>query len=180
MLGDVATDEVLVRVHSECLTGDVLSSLRCDCGPQLRSALTSIADEGRGVVVYLRGHEGRGIGLLNKLRAYSLQDDGLDTVDANVALGLPVDSRDYSPAAAILAHLGVRSIRLLTNNPDKVEAMSRAGWTSVTEVVPMPSPPNPHNARYLATKAARLGQHTIRALPGGIQEDKDSEPDNRL
>ena len=153
--------DVLVRVHSECLTGDVLGSLRCDCGPQLDAALRSVAEEGRGVVVYLRGHEGRGIGLLHKLAAYGLQDDGRDTVDANLDLGLPVDSRNYGTGAAILTELGVRSVRLLTNNPAKVAALSDFG-VEVVERVGLPVDATPENTGYLMTKRDRMGHH----LPG--------------
>ncbi len=150
--------DVLTRVHSECLTGDVLGSMRCDCGPQLQAALRAIAAEGRGVVVYLRGHEGRGIGLLHKLRAYALQDDGRDTVDANLELGLPADARDYGTGAQILAQLGVSSVRLLTNNPAKRRGL-RAYGIDVTERVPMPISPNPDNVHYLLAKRDRLGHH---------------------
>ena len=153
-LGD--GEQVLVRVHSECLTGDVLGSRRCDCGPQLRAALRQVAKEGRGVVLYVRGHEGRGIGLLDKLRAYALQDQGLDTVDANVQLGLPVDARDYGTGAQILVDLGVRSMRLLTNNPAKRAGLEGYGL-SIVERVPLVVEPTEHNAAYLDTKATRLG-----------------------
>ncbi|HEX2222208.1 MAG TPA: GTP cyclohydrolase II [Candidatus Limnocylindria bacterium] len=157
--GDPADGEPpLVRVHSECLTGDVLGSLRCDCGEQLNRAMAAIAADGRGVLIYLR-QEGRGIGLTNKLRAYALQDDGLDTVDANAALGLPVDAREYGAAAAILADLGVQRLRLMTNNPDKVAAMDARGM-QITERIPIAQPPNPINRPYLDTKARRLG-HAI-------------------
>src|SRR5690606_20556835 len=120
-------EDVLVRLHSECLTGDVFGSLRCDCGEQLKASMRRIAEEGRGVVVYLRGHEGRGIGLVHKLRAYRLQEIGRDTLDANLELGLPADARDYGAGAQMLADLGVRSLRLLTNNPDKTSALTRHG-----------------------------------------------------
>ena len=156
VLGDVADGEdVLVRLHSECLTGDALGSLRCDCGIQLRLALRTIAAEQRGVLIYATGHEGRGIGLVNKLRAYVAQDDGADTVDANVVLGLPVDSRDYTEAAHVLAELGVRTVRLLTNNPRKVTGLRSAG-TTVTAVVPLPTAPHHRNIEYLNAKADRL------------------------
>lgn len=145
----------LVRLHSECLTGDVLGSLKCDCGPQLDAALRLIAQEGWGILLYLR-QEGRGIGLVNKLRAYSLQDQGFDTVDANVRLGLPVDARDFGIAARMLDLLGQRTIRLLTNNPAKVSALAAQG-IEVAERVPHTLPPNPHNLRYLATKRDRTG-----------------------
>ena len=155
--GDIGDGEqVLVRVHSECLTGDILGSLRCDCGPQLQAAMAAVADEGRGVVLYLRGHEGRGIGLLHKLQAYQLQDTGRDTVDANLDLGLPADARDYGIGAQILTDLGVRSMRLLSNNPAKRAGLEGYGL-SIAERVPLVVAPNAHNARYLATKAARMG-----------------------
>jgi 3,4-dihydroxy 2-butanone 4-phosphate synthase/GTP cyclohydrolase II len=148
-------EDVLVRVHSECLTGDVFGSERCDCGAQLDAAMAKIAERGRGVVLYLRGHEGRGIGLLSKLQAYELQDAGVDTVDANLRLGLPVDAREYSVAAQLLGDLGVRSVRLLTNNPEKVDALSAHGF-DVTRI-PLPPLTTPHNLRYLTTKRDRLG-----------------------
>jgi 3,4-dihydroxy 2-butanone 4-phosphate synthase/GTP cyclohydrolase II len=147
---------VLVRVHSECLTGDVLGSLRCDCGPQLRQAMRVIAAEGCGVVVYLRGHEGRGIGLGQKLAAYRLQDRGRDTVDANLELGLPVDGRDYGVAAAILSDLGIRRLRLITNNPDKYSGLVGRGL-DITERLGLPPLVTPDNLPYLATKRDRLG-----------------------
>ena len=148
--------DVLVRVHSECLTGDVFGALRCDCGEQLQLAMAEVAAAGAGVIVYLRGHEGRGIGLTHKLRAYQLQDEaGLDTVDANVALGLPVDSREYGVGAQILRDLGISSIRLLSNNPAKFTGLSDYGIT-ITERVPLRVTPNPHNAGYLDAKGARL------------------------
>ncbi|MDX3239322.1 bifunctional 3,4-dihydroxy-2-butanone-4-phosphate synthase/GTP cyclohydrolase II [Streptomyces sp. ME03-5709C] len=149
-------DDVLVRVHSECLTGDVFGSLRCDCGPQLQASLEKVASEGRGVVVYLRGHEGRGIGLMSKLRAYELQERGRDTLDANLELGLPADARDYGAAAQMLGDLGVRSVRLMTNNPDKTDALERHGLT-VVERVAMPVAVGEHNLRYLRTKRDRMG-----------------------
>ncbi|WP_020579533.1 GTP cyclohydrolase II [Actinopolymorpha alba] len=150
------TRDLLVRLHSECLTGDVLGSLRCDCGPQLQAAMRAVVAEGRGVVVYLRGHEGRGIGLLSKLAAYALQDSGHDTVDANLALGLPIDARDYSDGAAILTDLGIRDVRLLTNNPAKAEGLRRGGLT-VNGCQPLLTPANAENARYLHSKRERLG-----------------------
>jgi len=151
-------EEVLVRVHSECLTGDVFHSLRCDCGEQLEAALAMIEQEGRGVLLYL-SQEGRGIGLLNKLRAYRLQEDGLDTVDANLKLGLPADLRDYGIGAQILVDLGLSSIRILTNNPKKIHGLEGYGL-SVAEQVPIRSVPNPHNEDYLRAKRERMG-HTL-------------------
>jgi 3,4-dihydroxy 2-butanone 4-phosphate synthase / GTP cyclohydrolase II len=147
--------DVLVRVHSECLTGDVFHSLRCDCGEQLESALAMIEDEGRGVLLYL-AQEGRGIGLLNKLKAYNLQDKGLDTVDANLELGLPVDLRDYGIGAQILSDLGLSSIRILTNNPKKIRGLEGYGL-SVTDQIPIVHAANPHNEAYLRAKRDRLG-----------------------
>jgi 3,4-dihydroxy 2-butanone 4-phosphate synthase / GTP cyclohydrolase II len=149
-------EDVLVRVHSECLTGDVLGSLRCDCGAQLQASLERVQAEGRGVVVYLRGHEGRGIGLLSKLRAYELQERGRDTLDANLELGLPADARDYTAAAEMLADLGVRSLRLMTNNPEKTTALAQYGLR-VSEREPMPVQAGEHNVRYLRTKRDRMG-----------------------
>jgi len=155
--GDIGDgDDVLVRVHSECLTGDIFASERCDCGPQLHASMERITDEGRGVVVYLRGHEGRGIGLLSKLRAYELQERGVDTLDANLELGLPADARDYAAGAQILKDLGVHSLRLMTNNPDKTAAITRHGLT-VTGREPMPVQAGEHNLRYLRTKRDRMG-----------------------
>jgi 3,4-dihydroxy 2-butanone 4-phosphate synthase/GTP cyclohydrolase II len=155
--GEVAGQaDTLVRMHSECLTGDVFGSRRCDCGLQLRQALQRVAEEGRGVVVYLRGHEGRGIGLLHKLAAYALQENGRDTVEANVDLGLPVDARDYGIGAQILADLGVTSMRLLTNNPAKRAGLEGYGL-SITERVPLQTRPTPENRRYLETKVEKLG-----------------------
>ena len=156
VLGDVSTDEpVLVRMHSECLTGDALHSLRCDCGSQRDAALKAIADAGRGVLVYLR-QEGRGIGLLNKIRAYRLQDEGADTVEANERLGFAPDLRDYGIGAQILNDLGVRKLRLLTNNPRKVAALQGYGM-EIVERVPLHAGHNPYNERYLNTKIAKLG-----------------------
>jgi 3,4-dihydroxy 2-butanone 4-phosphate synthase/GTP cyclohydrolase II len=159
VLGDLGDGtDVLTRVHSECLTGDVFGSQRCDCGAQLEAAMTAIAAEGRGVVLYLGGHEGRGIGLLSKLRAYELQDAGADTVDANLELGFPVDARDFSVAAQLLSDLEVKSVRLLTNNPAKVSGLVAHGVG--VERVPLPPVATPYNLRYLAAKRDRLG-HTI-------------------
>ncbi|MBX6766886.1 MAG: GTP cyclohydrolase II, partial [Actinomadura rubrobrunea] len=160
-LGD--GEDVLVRAHSECLTGDVLHSERCDCGTQLDSAMERVAAEGRGVILYLRGHEGRGIGLLAKLRAYALQDEGADTVDANLELGLPADARDYSDAAHMLRDLGVRSVRVLTNNPRKLAGLDGFG-VRILGREPLPAFVTEHNRRYLAAKRDRLG-HRIEGLP---------------
>jgi 3,4-dihydroxy 2-butanone 4-phosphate synthase/GTP cyclohydrolase II len=165
--GDVANrTDVLVRVHSECLTGDTFGSLRCDCGPQLDASLAMIDAEGAGVLVYL-AQEGRGIGLLNKLRAYNLQDDGLDTVDANLALGFPADLRDYGIGAQILVDLGLSTIRLLTNNPKKIRGIHGFGLT-VTEQVPIVMTPTEHNERYLRSKVDRLG-HALDQV-GAVQQ----------
>jgi 3,4-dihydroxy 2-butanone 4-phosphate synthase/GTP cyclohydrolase II len=153
---------VLVRVHSECLTGDVFGSLRCDCGVQLDAAMRMIAEEGLGVLVYLRGHEGRGIGLGHKIRAYDLQDQGADTVDANVALGLPVDSREYGIGAQILVDLGITTMRLVTNNPAKYGGLEGFGL-DIVERVPSVVAPNPENIRYLRTKQERMG-HLLEGL----------------
>ncbi|WP_029151266.1 bifunctional 3,4-dihydroxy-2-butanone-4-phosphate synthase/GTP cyclohydrolase II [Microbacterium indicum] len=153
--GDLSVDAPLVRVHSECLTGEAFGSLKCECGPQLDAALDRIARDG-GVVIYMRGHEGRGIGLLNKLRAYALQEQGFDTLDANLQLGLPADARDYAAAAAILADLGIGKIRLLTNNTDKV-AQLRAHGLDVAEQVPLIVGVGPNNHQYLETKRDRMG-----------------------
>jgi 3,4-dihydroxy 2-butanone 4-phosphate synthase/GTP cyclohydrolase II len=157
VMGDIGDGQsVLTRVHSECLTGDVFGSLRCDCGDQLDQALARVAAEGRGVVLYIRGHEGRGIGLLHKLAAYKLQDEGFDTVDANVNLGLPVDARDYGVGAQILYDLGVRSMRLMTNNPTKRAGIEGYGL-SILEQVPISIDANDENRDYLRAKATRLG-----------------------
>ena len=153
-IGDGA--DVLVRVHSECLTGDALGSLRCDCGPQLRAAMRLVAAEGRGVVLYVRGHEGRGIGLMHKLAAYALQDQGADTVTANVALGLPPDARDYGTGAQILWELGVRSMRLLTNNPTKRAGLDGYGL-AINQTVPLQVEPNDYNVSYLTAKRDYMG-----------------------
>ena len=180
VFGDLADGEnLLVRVHSECLTGDVFGSLRCDCGPQLDAALAAVAAEGRGVVLYMRGHEGRGIGLMHKLQAYQLQDDGHDTVDANLALGVPADARDYGTGAQILVDLGVRSMRLLTNNPAKRVGLEGYGLT-ITDRVPLPIWPNPENLHYLRTKRDRMGHeltHLEPELPDPLADravDKDN------
>lgn len=163
VMGDIgagAGEDVLVRVHSECLTGDVFGSLRCDCGPQLDAAMEMVAAEGRGIVLYMRGHEGRGIGLLHKLQAYQLQDAGSDTVDANLQLGLPADSRDYGLGAQILVDLGVTSMRLLTNNPAKRVGLDGYGL-QIVERVAMPVRANKENLRYLRTKRDRMGHDLI-------------------
>lgn len=155
--GDIGDgQDVLVRVHSECLTGDIFQSQRCDCGPQLHTSMERVTAEGRGVVVYLRGHEGRGIGLLSKLRAYELQERGSDTLDANLELGLPADARDYAAGAQILRDLGVHTLRLMTNNPDKTAALVRHGL-GITGREPMPVQAGEHNLRYLRTKRDRMG-----------------------
>ncbi len=157
VMGDLGDGEsVLTRVHSECLTGDVFGSLRCDCGEQLDQAMARVAEEGRGVILYIRGHEGRGIGLLHKLAAYKLQDEGFDTVDANVNLGLPVDARDYGVGAQILYDLGVRSMRIMTNNPTKRAGIEGYGL-SILEQVPLFIDANDENRGYLLAKATRLG-----------------------
>jgi 3,4-dihydroxy 2-butanone 4-phosphate synthase/GTP cyclohydrolase II len=167
--GDVAgAEDVLVRMHSECLTGDVFHSLRCDCGEQLESALAMIEREGRGVVVYL-AQEGRGIGLLNKLKAYKLQEQGLDTVDANLELGLPADLREYGIGAQILSDLGLSSIRILTNNPKKIHGLQGYGL-SVSEQVPIVHTPNPHNEAYLRAKAERMG-HALHHQGTNLDEE---------
>ncbi len=164
VMGDVAGAEPpLVRLHSECLTGDILSSLRCDCGQQLRAALHRITEEGRGVLVYLRGHEGRGIGIGHKIRAYALQDGGLDTVEANEVQGLPIDSRSYGVGAGILVDLGVTAVRLMTNNPRKLDGLE--GFElKIAERIPIEVESNPENVRYLKTKRDRLG-HRLTAAP---------------
>src|SRR5437867_6100448 len=175
--GDVAGEEpVLVRLHSECLTGDVLGSLRCDCGDQLRAALAMIGSAERGVLLYL-DHEGRGIGLFNKVRAYGLQDGGLDTVDANVELGLPIDARDYSAAASVLHELGIRSVRLITNNPAKILGLEMHG-VEVVERVPIETLPNEVNAPYLRAKASRM-RHLFNDLPDPRRVDDAAIPTDR-
>ncbi len=169
VMGDISTEEpVLIRAHSECLTGDVFSSLRCDCGEQLRMAMRRIAEEGRGVVLYMR-QEGRGIGFHNKIRAYALQDKGLDTVEANVSLGFEPDQRDYGIGAQIMADLGLHEIRLLTNNPKKTIGLASYGL-KVVETVPIISEPNPHNLHYLETKQRKMGHHL--GVPQGEDEQK--------
>ena len=161
--GDIENvDNLLVRVHSECLTGDALGSLRCDCGPQLRMAMAKVAAEGAGVIVYLRGQEGRGIGLAHKIRAYALQEDGRDTVDANLEQGLPIDSRQYGTGAQILVDLGVTSMRLMTNNPVKYGGLEGFGL-NIVERVPLESSPTPFNIDYLRTKRERMG-HLLEGL----------------
>lgn len=158
VLGDISSGPVLARIHSSCVTGDLLGSLRCDCGDQLQLALSRIASEGTGVLLYIE-QEGRGIGLVNKMRAYALQDDGADTVDANLRLGLPADARDYGIGAQILVDLGLRQLRLMTNNPAKRDGLDGFGL-EIVERVPIPVEPNPHNARYMATKRDRMGHET--------------------
>ncbi len=158
---------MLTRVHSECLTGDVFGSQRCDCGPQLDEALEQVVAAGRGVVVYLRGHEGRGIGLVAKLQAYALQDAGRDTVDANLDLGLPADARHYGAASQVLRDLGVTRVRLLTNNPEKSESLEDFG-IHVDAQVPLTPRPNKHNLGYLRTKRDRMG-HSLPDLPGDTE-----------
>jgi 3,4-dihydroxy 2-butanone 4-phosphate synthase/GTP cyclohydrolase II len=169
-------DDVLVRLHSQCLTGDVLGSLRCDCGEQLRSALAMIGSADRGVLLYL-DHEGRGIGLFDKIRAYGLQDSGLDTVDANLQLGLPIDARDYSAAAAVLHELGVRSVRLITNNPAKILGLEMEG-VAVSERVPLQTLASEVNTPYLRTKASRMG-HLLDGLPDPRDLDEATIPADR-
>src|SRR5436189_2083761 len=175
--GDVAgAEDVLVRMHSECLTGDVFHSLRCDCGEQLESALAMIETEGRGVLLYL-AQEGRGIGLLNKLRAYKLQEEGFDTVDANLKLGLPADLRDYGIGAQILVDLGLSSIRILTNNPKKIRGLEGYGL-SVSAQVPIEHLPNPHNEAYLRAKKERMG-HTLHHQGLALDEEMIAEEHRR-
>jgi 3,4-dihydroxy 2-butanone 4-phosphate synthase / GTP cyclohydrolase II len=165
--GDVdGASDTLVRVHSECLTGDVFGSARCDCGPQLHEAMRRIQAEGRGVIVYLRGHEGRGIGIGHKIRAYSLQDQGRDTVDANTEQGLPIDSREYGIGAQILVDLGVTTMRLMTNNPSKYGGLEGFGLT-ITGREPIEIEPTPHNIRYLQTKRDRMG-HLLDGASGAV------------
>ncbi len=182
VFGDVGGDGVLTRVHSECLTGDAFGSIHCECGDQLSTALRAIVADGAGVLVYLRGHEGRGIGLLAKLQAMRLQDEGLDTVEANLALGFPSDARDYRAAAEILQDLGVRSVRLLSNNLRKMDALRQYG-IEVAERVPLLIPPNDENLRYLRTKRERLGHHLphlddIAGQPSGGRPNAESVSPN--
>jgi GTP cyclohydrolase II len=158
MLKGAPVDGCLVRVHSECATGDIMGSLRCDCHDQLEKSLQLINASGAGLLIYMRGHEGRGIGLANKIKAYALQDAGLDTVDANLKLGFKADQRDFSAAIDILRHFGLKSIRLLTNNQHKVVALE-AGGITVAEQVPLWMAVNPHNERYLATKRGKMGHN---------------------
>jgi 3,4-dihydroxy 2-butanone 4-phosphate synthase / GTP cyclohydrolase II len=161
--GNVAgEDDVLVRVHSECLTGDVFGSLRCDCGPQLEQAMRKVAEADQGVVVYLRGHEGRGIGIGHKLRAYTLQEQGRDTVEANEELGLPVDNREYGIGSQILVDLGVTTMRVMTNNPSKYGGLEGFGL-EIVQRVPLLTEPNPENIAYLRTKRERMG-HLLEGL----------------
>jgi 3,4-dihydroxy 2-butanone 4-phosphate synthase/GTP cyclohydrolase II len=171
IMGDVNTDKpVLVRVHSQCLTGDVFHSMRCDCGEQIEIAMKRIADEGRGVVLYMR-QEGRGIGIHNKIKAYALQDKGMDTVEANLSLGFKADQRDYGIGAQILADLGVRNMRLMTNNPKKMSGLESYGL-KITEQLPITTKPNPLNRRYLETKQQKLGH--ILNLSSLDENSKDS------
>jgi 3,4-dihydroxy 2-butanone 4-phosphate synthase/GTP cyclohydrolase II len=167
VMGDVATDEpVLVRVHSQCLTGDVFHSLRCDCGEQIEMSMKRIADEGRGVVLYMR-QEGRGIGIHNKIKAYALQDEGMDTVEANLSLGFKADHRDYGVGAQILADLGVHSMKLMTNNPKKISGLESYGL-KIVEQLPITTQPNPHNRKYLSTKQKKMG-HLLK-VPDNISD----------
>lgn len=167
-------DGALVRLHSECLTGEAFHSLKCECGPQLDAALDLITEQ-RGVVLYLRGHEGRGIGLLNKLRAYALQEEGLDTVDANLALGLPADARQYDAAAAILLDLGIENVRLLTNNPAKEHGLNEHG-VSVLERVPLEVGRGAVNSGYLDTKAERMGHVFSSRAAAAVDARDGTEP----
>jgi len=169
--GDTLADGALVRVHSECLTGEAIHSLKCECGPQLDAALQQIQEAGSGMVVYLRGHEGRGIGLINKLRAYRLQEGGLDTLDANLALGLPADAREYGAAAGIIRQQGVQSIRLLSNNPLKQQQLEQHG-IAVTELVPLLVGVGEYNEQYLEAKRDRMG-HQLPAVIEAFDEQGD-------
>jgi len=156
VFGEPDSDQpLLCRVHSECLTGDCMFSLRCDCGPQLQRAMESVAKEGRGIILYLR-QEGRGIGLLNKIKAYALQDTGADTVEANVQLGFDPDLREYQICKPMFDHFGIKSLRLMTNNPEKIDAITEMG-IEVTEIVPIHTGSNPHNENYLAVKVDKMG-----------------------
>ena len=178
MLGEIKDDEpVLVRVHSECITGDVFGSQRCDCGAQLEMAMEIIGTAGRGVLLYLRDHEGRGIGLEHKLRAYEMQDAGRDTVEANLLQGLPADARSYAIAAQMLAHLGVRKVRLLTNNPVKLQELADLG-IEVTERVPLLTLPSEENIRYLRTKRDKLGHllENLEAESSSLGNSLDNSP----
>ncbi|MFP5251496.1 MAG: 3,4-dihydroxy-2-butanone-4-phosphate synthase [Actinomycetes bacterium] len=170
--GDELADGALVRVHSECLTGEALHSLKCECGPQLDAAIQAIQEAGNGMVVYLRGHEGRGIGLINKLKAYRLQEDGLDTLDANLALGLPADAREYGAAAGIIRQQGVQSIRLLSNNPLKQEALERHG-IEVSELVPLLVGVGEHNEQYLSAKRDRMGHQLPAVIAANDEQGED-------
>ena len=173
VMGEISNDQdTLVRMHSGCLTGDVLGSYLCDCGEQLERSLEMIAAEGRGVIVYIQHHEGRGIGIIHKLKAYELQQrEGLDTVEANHALGLPMDPRDYGIGAQVLYDLGVRRIRFLTNNPKKRVGLEAYGLTLVGQV-PIEASPNPHNIKYLRTKRDKMGHTTLL----GADENERDEP----
>ncbi|MCD6641060.1 MAG: bifunctional 3,4-dihydroxy-2-butanone-4-phosphate synthase/GTP cyclohydrolase II [Nocardioides sp.] len=174
--GDISgPDPVLTRVHSECLTGDVLGSHRCDCGPQLNEAMERVVQEGRGVIIYLRGHEGRGIGLVAKLQAYQLQDGGRDTVDANLDLGLPADARHYGTATQILRDLGVEAVRLMTNNPDKTRSLEDFG-IRVAERVPLSLHATRHNVEYLRTKRDRMGHELPDIATDHQDENESSQP----
>lgn len=166
-MGDLQTGPALIRIHSECMTGDVFGSLRCDCGDQLAFARARIGEDGAGAILYLR-QEGRGIGLANKLRAYGLQDQGFDTVEANIRLGFAADLRSFEPAVAILQHLGVSAVRLMTNNPRKQATLESLGVT-VAERIPVRSAERPENSRYLSAKAAKLGHH-IDWLGDGVKQ----------
>jgi 3,4-dihydroxy 2-butanone 4-phosphate synthase/GTP cyclohydrolase II len=169
-MGDLeGKDNVLVRVHSECFTGDVLGSLRCDCGDQLQRAMSMVAEAGEGAIIYLR-QEGRGIGLKEKLRAYNLQDEGFDTVDANLELGHQADEREYSCAASILAHLGVRSINLVTNNPTKIKALTSLG-VEVRQRIPLVPAVNPENVHYISTKIERMSHLLDKKSLGSKADD---------
>lgn len=182
VLGEIKDNEpVLVRVHSECITGDVLGSQRCDCGAQLEMAMEIIGTAGSGVLLYLRDHEGRGIGLEHKLRAYEMQDAGRDTVEANLLQGLPADARSYAIAAQMLSHLGVRQVRLLTNNPVKLQELADLG-IEVTERVPLLTLPSEENIRYLRTKRDKLGHllENLEAASSSLDDSLDNSPRNSV